>query len=213
MIRKLIRFVPLPLVACAVISGCDAPPETTEEQTSNIEIQVQPFVNPTARSGRWTTPPGGTYGYWLLCNSNEVVVGVHFNDSKVTCASLNGGLIAVDHIEDPAQGSDVPWNNYPYPAYMHGCPLNRWVQGIKPDSWGDESLLCVSLKKGADYQGVSRQYVDGYGSSTNQGTGSYGAYGISPNMHVCSKNVFGKNEGIYGMVGVHRNWNDLFCAN
>jgi hypothetical protein len=159
-------------------------------------------------------PQIGFYGYWYQCNQDEVLVGVHIAQGKVTCAkvSVPPGATPVT-IQNPtvnyAQGGTVvPWNNFPVSAYMHGCPPNTWVQGIMKEGANAEDLLCVSFWQGQTQQLNVDSYVD-YGTNP---TASVAAYGLSPNMHVCEPLNGNQSLGIYAMAGIHSARNDFYCA-
>jgi hypothetical protein len=188
-------------VLMATFSGCDAGDEL-EHVDNDLTNNSNPFANPFARDFvGWTAPDGATSTWWK-CNANEVMVGVHFAQGKLACATLNNGLSVYNTVLNNAPGTQVPWQNVPQTAYMHGCPPGYFVQGLRLNG-GAEDLLCVALKSGSIIQGPSDTYVDGYGTSNN-GTQSVTTYSLSPNMHVCRAG--------YAMAGIHRGWNDLFCA-
>jgi hypothetical protein len=157
--------------------------------TAAATIYVQPgaFVHHYTRSG-------------LTCNDNEVLIGVHINQSKSVCARLNYGYNVASRYVDPTHGTQVPgWD-----PIMHGCAPNYVAQGLQLWGWADEEITCVSLQDNLGRAlAISAELVDGFGRHNN-GTQS-SIYGLTrPTMHVCPRN--------YAMAGIHQSNNDLFCV-
>jgi hypothetical protein len=142
----------------------------------------------------WYSAPYVRPGFY--CAQDEVMLGIHLNQQKVICASLNYGYrIANRYIDTPGE-TEVPGN-------MHGCKPNYVIQGLT--RYGlDEALLCVSLKDVLGRTlGLPIGYVDGRGPDDN-GTQST-IYGLdSPKMHVCGTQ--------YAMAGIQQAANDLYCV-
>jgi hypothetical protein len=153
-----------------------------------IDIASGAFVQQYVRAG-------------FACNTGEVMVGIHINQQKVTCARLNYGYRIANTIVDPVHGTQVPPFDNPY---MHGCPPNYVVQSLQHVGVFDEILTCVSLENNIGQALLlPNAYVDGPGPTDN-GTQST-IYGLnSPIMHVC--------EPDYAMAGIHQANNDLYCA-
>jgi hypothetical protein len=129
----------------------------------------------------------------LNCAFNEVMIGIHFAQTKSICAGLNFGYRVQTTVTDPPQGTQVG-----DPA-MHGCPNNYFIQGVAPTG-DDESLTCVALQTSSSvaltYSGTS---MDSNGKTQSD------IYNITkPKMHACPVN--------FAMVGIQQDRNDLFCA-
>lgn len=135
------------------------------------------------------------------CGANEVMVGIHINKSKVTCAQLNYDYKIANRIIDKPRGTQVSSN-----PSMHGCPPSYLIQAIRRTGFGegsDEELSCVSLKNNVGQAlELTEKLHDGRGRNDN-GTQST-IYNLTPTMHVCPRD--------YAMQGIHGAQNDLYCA-
>ena len=137
-------------------------------------------------------------GERLQCGPNEVMIGVHINKGKLTCAQLNFGYQIANRIIDPVDHTQVSSN-----PSMHGCPPDYLIQALSIFSGDTEELTCVSLRDSAGQAlSLPNGVHDGRGPD-DDGTQST-IYGIKTKMHVCGVNL--------AMRGIHRTQNDLFCA-
>ena len=138
---------------------------------------------------------------WMACKTNEIVVGVHFNDRKLICAKLKTGWTTISSFFDTWEEKTSVSSN----PSMHGCADGAFIRAIGILGANSEHLECVYLKgpNGSIYYS-SNHVHDGKGPNDN-GSQSNNVYNLSnPVMHVCPKG--------YGMVGVHRSYNDLYCG-
>lgn len=127
---------------------------------------------------------------------NDVMVGIHIDKNKVTCAQLNHGYRIANKYTDKGPGTRVSSD-----PTMHGCAPNYLIQGLK--GGGSYDLTCVSLKNNVGQALVlPRRLHDGRGPNNN-GTQST-IYNLTPTMHVCPRD--------YAMQGIHQDQNDLYCA-
>jgi hypothetical protein len=141
----------------------------------------------------WFSAPYVRSGFY--CAQDEVMLGIHINQQKVICASLNYGYRIANRYYDAPWHTEVPGN-------MHGCMPDYVIQGLSRYG-SNEYLLCASLKDaGGRPLHFAFSYVDGPGPDNN-GTQST-IYGLdSPKMHVCPTQ--------YAMAGIQVANNDLYC--
>jgi hypothetical protein len=151
---------------------------------SAVELADGAFIHHYVKDGR-------------SCASSEVMIGIHIDKYKVTCAKLNYGYRVHNRYIDKTGGTQISSN-----PSMHGCAPNYVIQALKRYG-NDEDLTCVSLVNTA---GQALQLPlglhDGRGPNNN-GTQST-IYGLTPTMHVCPHH--------YAMRGIHQHLNDLYCA-
>jgi hypothetical protein len=134
-----------------------------------------------------------SYGATLLhCPSNEVMIGIHFNNKRAICAKLRNGYRVYHTYFDVKPGTQVP----EWAPKMHGCASFYIIQGI---DLSNETLKCVALADSAG-RPVSELPKWHYDFST-QST----IYRINnPTMHVCGHQL--------AMQGVHKKNNHLWCV-
>src|SRR6185436_2961142 len=148
--RSKLMTTTMMMAMSAVLGACDGGEKATELNAEKLSSQTGVFLNPVKRSAGWRQNfdengrPIGFNGFWYACNSNEVMVGIHYIDGVVTCATISNGVrVQRRTVDQTGSGTKAPWNGLT--PQMHGCPVNSWVQGVLKEGAKDEDLLCVTL--------------------------------------------------------------------